>query len=275
LKTKPILGNARFEGAPMQAQAVLGVIASAVLLTPAVLAQAVERTTNLQPFNSLELRSCFDTKVAPGTPERVVINATPEQHDRIAVEQQGSTVEIGLKNGWQDGDVVCRGGRVQVQVTASFAGNEPFAIHSAGSGNVDAEVPAASKLTTQIAGSGNLALRGAADECELSVSGSGDVGASSLDCARAAEVEVAGSGSVTMRGKTKDCEFEIHGSGDVHAQDYACDSADVEVNGSGSVDLAAIGALDVEIHGSGDVTYSGEPQLRGMDVHGSGRVRKR
>jgi hypothetical protein len=259
----------------MQARVVLVVITTAVLFAPVVLAQAVDRTTNLQPFDSLELRSCFDTKVAPGTPERVVINATPEQHDRIAVEQQGSTVEIGPKNGWQDGDVVCRGGRVQVQVIASFAANEPFAIHSAGSGNVDAEVPAASKLTTQVAGSGNLALRGAADECELSVAGSGDVAASSLDCARAAEVDVAGSGSVTMRGKTKHCELEVHGSGDVRAEDYACDSADVEVNGSGSVDLAAIGELDVEIHGSGDVTYAGEPKLLGMDVHGSGSVRKR
>jgi hypothetical protein len=259
----------------MQPHVVLGVIASAVLCTPVVLAQAVDRTTNLQPFNSLELRSCFDTKIAPGTPERVIVSATPDQHDRIAVEQQGSTVEIGLKNGWQDGDVVCRGGRVQVQVVASFAANEPFAIHSAGSGNVDAEVPAASKLKTEVAGSGNVAVRGAAEDCELSVAGSGDVAASSLDCARAAEVEVAGSGSVTLRGKTKDCEFEVHGSGDVRAQDYACDSAEVEINGSGSVDLGTVAALDVEIHGSGDVTYSGEPTLRGMDLHGSGSLRKR
>jgi hypothetical protein len=259
----------------MQARVVLGIIAGAVLASPAVLAQAVDRTTNLQPFNSLELRACFDTKVAPGTPERVTINATLEQHDRISVEQEGSRVEIGFKGGWQDGDVVCRGGRVQVQVIASFAANEPFAIHSAGSGNVDAEVPAASKLSAQVAGSGNMVVRGAAEDCELSVAGSGDVAANSLNCARAAEVEVAGSGSVALRGKTKDCEFEIHGSGDVRAEDYACDSADVEISGSGSVDLGTIGSLDVEIHGSGDVTYSGEPTLRDMDLHGSGRLHKR
>ena len=259
----------------MHAQVVFGVIASALLISPAVFGQAVDRTTNLQPFDKLELRSCFDTKVTPGTPERVIVNATPEQHEHILVEQEGSTVVIGLKNGWQDGDVVCRGGRVQVQVTASFAANEPFAIHSAGSGNVDAEVTAASKLTAQVAGSGNMALRASAEDCDVSVAGSGDVRASKVDCARAAEVEVNGSGSVTLQGKGKDCEFEIHGSGDVSAEDYACESADVEISGSGSVDLPAIGGLEVEIHGSGDVTYSGEPKLRGMDIHGSGRLRKR
>jgi hypothetical protein len=162
-----------------------------------------------------------------------------------------------------------------VQVFASFAPNEPFAIHSAGSGNVDAEVPAASKLTAHVAGSGNLVVRAAAEDCDVSVAGSGDVEAKMLDCARGVDVEVAGSGSVVLRGKTKDCEFEIHGSGDVRAEDYGCDSADVDINGSGSVELAAIGSLDVEIHGSGDVTYSGEPTLRGMDLHGSGSVRKR
>ena len=58
------------------------------------------------------------------------------------------------------------------------------------------------------------------------------------------------------------------------ANDYACDSADVEINGSGSVDLAQIAELAVEIHGSGDVTYRGEPKLRRMEVHGSGGVRQ-
>ena len=120
-----------------------------------------------------------------------------------------------------------------------------------------------------------MALRGGAEDCELSVAGSGDLEASKLDCVRATEVEVNGSGSVTMEGKTKDCEFEIHGSGNVRAQGYACDSADVEIAGSGSVDLPTLSALDVEIHGSGDVTYGGEPTLRGVDIHGSGRLRKR
>ena len=164
---------------------------------------------------------------------------------------------------------------MQIQVAASFAANEPFAIHSGGSGSVEAEVPAASKLTAQVAGSGNMALRGAAGDCEFSVAGSGDVAVNTVDCTRAAEVDVAGSGSVTLQGRGKECEFEIHGSGDVRAQDYACESADVEIHGSGSVDLPAIGVLDAEIHGSGDVTYSGEPTVRGMDIHGSGRLRKR
>ena len=88
------------------------------------------------------------------------------------------------------------------------------------------------------------------------------------------EVAVHGSGDATLQGKTKSCEFAIHGSGDVTANDYACDSAEVEINGSGSVDLAQIAELAVEIHGSGDVSYRGEPKLRRMEVHGSGSVRQ-
>jgi hypothetical protein len=259
----------------MHAHVVLGVLGGVLFVSPVVLAQAVDRTTDLQPFNTLELSACFDTRVGPGTPERVTVTATPEQHELIVVEQSGSTLDVKLKNGWDDGNVVCRGERVRVEVTASFAGNEPFAIHSRGSGNVDAEIPTASKLDASVSGSGNMTLRGAGQDCEVSVAGSGDVVARSLDCAATTEVEISGSGSVTLQGKTKSCEVEVNGSGDVRAQDYACDSADVEINGSGSVDLPAIQALEAEIHGSGDVTYSGEPTLRGMDIHGSGRLRKR
>ena len=125
-------------------------------------------------------------------------------------------------------------------------------------------------MAASVAGSGDLALRGSAGECEITIAGSGSVVARALECATTTEVAVHGSGDATLRGKTKTCEFEIHGSGDVTASDYACDSADVEINGSGSVDLAEIADLAVEIHGSGDVNYRGEPKLRRMEVHGSG-----
>ena len=83
-----------------------------------------------------------------------------------------------------------------------------------------------------------------------------------------------GSGSTKVAGKTKTCNLVVNGSGGVAADGLECDSADVAINGSGSVGLAKIASLNVQINGSGNVKYRGEPTLRGVAVNGSGKLIK-
>lgn len=262
----------------MQPKLIPIVVVSAWLATPlAAVSQVVERAQNLEPFTTLDLGGCFDTTLTAGSPERIVVSATEEQHAKIRVEQSGGTVTVEPLDGWNDGGLwneLCRAARVRIQVTASFAQDASVELRVRGSGNLDAEVPAAGTLSASVGGSGNLALRGSAGSCEITISGSGDVTARSLECATATEVAVHGSGDAVLQGRTKTCSFEVHGSGDVTANDYACESADVEINGSGSVDLAQVADIAIEIRGSGDVSYRGEPKLRRLNVHGSGGVRQ-
>jgi hypothetical protein len=260
----------------MQAQIISIVFACACLVLPrAASSQPVERTQDLKPFTTLELNGCFDTKLATGASNRIVVSATPEQHDKLRVEQSGDVVSVGSVEGWRESWNLCRGNHIEIVVTASFAKDGPVDLRVSGSGDLDAEVPTVAKLSASVSGSGNLVLRGAARDCELTVSGSGGVSARSLDCAATTKVAVRGSGGATLQGKTQSCGFEIHGSGGVSADDYACESADVAIHGSGSVELAKIADIAVEINGSGDVTYRGEPKLRRMNIHGSGGLRQR
>jgi hypothetical protein len=261
----------------MQVQIVSIVVAAAWLANPsAALSQAVERAQDLKTFSTLELDGCFDTKLVPGSPNRIVVTATAEQHDKIRIEQDGETVTVGptdrdwggFWNNW------CRDGAIAVLVTANFAKDSPVDLRVRGSGDLDAEVPAAARLTASVAGSGDITLRGSAGDCEISIAGSGDVRARTLECAGETEVDVHGSGDATLQGRTKTCSFEVHGSGDVAASDYACESADVAIHGSGSVGLSTVADIAVEIHGSGDVSYRGEPRVRRLNVHGSGELRR-
>jgi putative autotransporter adhesin-like protein len=249
--------------------------AAALLAASAALGQPVERAQDLQPFDKLELHGCFNSRLEPGRPERITINATPEQHERIRVRQEGGIVSVEPIE-WRNNDwgSFCRDGRIEVRITADFAKDDSVTLGVHGSGDLDAEVPAVARLTVRVAGSGDLSLRGAANDCDLSVSGSGDAVARGLACAATTEVSVHGSGSVTLEGKTESCEFEVHGSGDVIADDYACESAEASIYGSGSVDLAEVANLEVEIHGSGDVSHRGQPALRGVEIHGSGKVNR-
>jgi hypothetical protein len=263
----------------MRRQIVPLVIVAAWLASPtAASSQAVERAQDLRPFSTLELTGCFDTKLVPGSPNRIAVTATAEQHERIRIEQDGDTVTVGPTDRDRDwGEFwsgACRDGSIEIFVTASFAKDSSVDLRVRGSGDLDAEVPAVAALAASVAGSGDLAVRGSASDCEIRIQGSGDVRARALECAATIEVAVHGSGDATLQGRTKTCSFEVHGSGDVAAADYACESADIAIHGSGSVDLANISDIAVEIHGSGDVSYRGEPKLRRMNVHGSGELRQ-
>ncbi|HUL81379.1 MAG TPA: DUF2807 domain-containing protein [Gammaproteobacteria bacterium] len=253
----------------------LTVPTAVLLLSPlAALAQGADKTTDLKPFDTLEVGGCFDTKLTPGTPERVVVTATAEQYARMRVVQEGKTVKVGFKERSFDDYNICRDGKITVSITANFAKDQPVDLRFAGSGSADADVPRVAKLTAATSGSGGLTLRGAASDCRLAVAGSGSTDARSLTCDASTGVAVNGSGSTKLNGKTKVCEFMINGSGGVGADEFACDSADVSINGSGSVTLAKIADLKVEINGSGNVKYHGQPTLRGLSVHGSGKVQQ-
>ena len=243
-----------------------------LLGSSAALAQAADKTTDLKPFDKLQVEGCFDARLVPGTPARAIVSATADQQQRIRVEQDGKRVRIGFAE--RDDYNVCRGGPIRVAITANFEKTDSVDLGVAGSGSLDANVPRVAGLTAAVAGSGRVALKGAAGDCNLNVAGSGAVDATALACDSSARVGVQGSGSTKVAGKTKTCNLVVNGSGGVAADGLECDSADVAINGSGSVGLAKIASLNVQINGSGNVKYRGEPTLRGVAVNGSGKLIK-
>jgi hypothetical protein len=243
-----------------------------LLGSSAALAQAVDKATDLKSFDRLQIEGCFDARLEPGTPARAVVSATADQQQRIRVEQDGKHVRVGFAE--RDDYNVCRGGPIRVAITASFEKTDSVELGVAGSGSLDAMVPRVADLRASVAGSGRIALKGAAGDCNLNVAGSGAVDASALACDSSAKIGVQGSGSAKVAGKTKTCNLVVNGSGGVAADGLECDSADVAINGSGSVGLAKLGSLNVQINGSGNVKYRGEPTLRGVAVNGSGKLIK-
>ena len=258
----------------MPARIGLLAIPVAVLLgSAAALAQAEEKTTDLKPFDKLEVQGCFDAKLEPGTPARAVVDATADQQQHIRVQQDGKRVRIGFAEK-EDYSNLCRGSPIRVSITASFSGSDAVELGIAGSGSLDANVPRAAKLAGAVAGSGKIALRGAAADCTLNIAGSGSADASAFACDSWSRSRSKARDPRNSGDKTKSCELVVDGSGGVTTDGLECDSADVTINGSGSVALAKVASLNVQINGSGNVKYRGEPTLRGIAVNGSGRLIK-
>ena len=107
----------------------------------------------------------------------------------------------------------------------------------------------------------------------VSISGSGDVVVSDLDCT-VFEAAVSGSGTFVMSGTCDRLQLSISGSGDFDGEDLQLAEADVSINGSGDALLMVSDELRVSINGSGNVEYLGDP-VTDLDINGSGSVNKR
>jgi Putative auto-transporter adhesin, head GIN domain len=104
----------------------------------------------------------------------------------------------------------------------------------------------------------------------ISISGSASAQASGVEAERF-EARISGSGDMELKGSAGDLAAWISGSGDMRLYGLSVRRAEVDVSGSGNVQLSAAESLDVEVSGSGDVSYRGNP-ARSVRISGSGSV---
>ncbi len=87
------------------------------------------------------------------------------------------------------------------------------------------------------------------------------------------QFDLAGSGKLNATGVAERVDIEIAGSGSVDLQQLVARHVSVEIAGSGKGTVHATETLAVEIAGSGNIDYIGSPEIR-KDIAGSGGVRQ-
>lgn len=125
-----------------------------------------------------------------------------------------------------------------------------------------------------LSGSGEIKIPDAitGNKLYVDISGSGNLDASDA-VFNSADLEVSGSGDLELAGSTNDLEARVSGSGNIDCLDFPVKTAAVEVSGSGKIKVNVSESLDAEVSGSGDVYYEGDPQVT-VHISGSGNVRK-
>lgn len=94
------------------------------------------------------------------------------------------------------------------------------------------------------------------NKCRIRVSGAGDLKAHNLSCNNI-ECRVSGSGDVELRGTAEEGSFRVSGSGDIKAYDFVVKRLECSVSGSGDIKANASETIDASASGSGDVKYRG------------------
>lgn len=86
------------------------------------------------------------------------------------------------------------------------------------------------------------------------------------------ELAASGAVNVTCSGVTEAMKVAISGAGSVDGRQLVAKTANVNISGSGSVDLHAVDELTVKISGAGQVRYIGEPKIT-KNISGMGSIK--
>lgn len=86
-------------------------------------------------------------------------------------------------------------------------------------------------------------------------------------------VDITGSGDVDLEGSANQLDAEISGSGEVAAYGLVVKNARLKVSGSGDIRTTVTQSVRARISGSGKIKIAGNPADRDTDVSGSGKIK--
>ncbi len=204
------------------------------------------RTYQVAGFNGIDLRGSDDVDVRVGTGFSVRAEGPSDQLDRLKIERDGDTLEVGRQNGTNFG--WSKGAKVTVYVTLPRLTD----VSISGAGTMAVDRVEGGGFEGGIAGSGNL-----------------EIAALQVDDAK---FSIAGSGTVRATGSARNLEVKIPGSGDIDGSKLQAQAAKISIYGSGSVRAIVDGPARVEIMGSGDVDLGPKARCTTSKM-GSGSVR--
>lgn len=197
-------------------------------------------------FSGVTASGSFDIIVTNGPTNALKIEADQNLLQYIETDNRNGVVEVSTRDGYN----------LQPKTAIKVYATAPAftRIGVSGSGNIksNGKVVSNSVLRTSVSGSGDIVLE--------------------VDAPKV-ETDISGSGSATMKGTTKDFSAQISGSGDIRCFELLSENTDVDIAGSGDVEVYASKNLDVDIAGGGDVRFKGNPAVK-QNTAGSGSVKR-
>lgn len=232
-----------------------------IFMTGIALAKAQEKVINdanarevkVESFEGVEISGSIDLYLTQGDVEKVALSAKdPADLENIEAVVEDDMLKIRFKKNksWWSNQWNTMGKHYRAYVSAKTLNR------------------------VGLAGSGNIFVQGMinADHFSLEISGSGNFEGSVK--ANNLELNQSGSSNVKIRGSATEASFNTSGSGNVMGYDMQVDNCDIDISGSGNIQLTANKELSATTSGSGNISYKGNAVIRNISTSGSGKIRK-
>ncbi|MDP3970100.1 MAG: head GIN domain-containing protein [bacterium] len=209
--------------------------------------ETVTETRDVSDFSNIQLNGFGNLIIEQGSQEALEIETGNNLMKYIKTEVKGDTLVIEYKKAWLVGLMMLKN---HDETNFNLSVKDLDNISLSGSGDIVTEDFETTDLSIDISGSGDVDMNIQAKQLDSNVSGSGEF---------------------DLTGEVVNQSITISGSGKYRAFDLASQVAEVEISGSGEIELDVDDALDVSISGTGDVKYTGNPSIT-QSITGSGDI---
>lgn len=261
-----------------------------LLALPALMQQATAQTTSsngrdtreLPAFTAVRLDTRVSVIVRQGSPQRVVVEAAPDDLLKVQTVVVNSQLRISTER------TSTRIGPVEFNIrTATLTG--PVQVYLMmpivhrlaviSSGRLQADTVQAQRLALGVSSSGQLLLgavqassvRGGAGEQRAGLSSTGKMTIRQLQ-ADTLRAMLSSSGSITAAGVCAYSSLGSSSSGRINTQALVVQDCQARLSSSGSCQVNVVRTLDARLSSSGSMVVSGRPQIT-SHTSSSGRVR--
>ncbi|MFT7032040.1 MAG: hypothetical protein ACJA2S_000536 [Cyclobacteriaceae bacterium] len=219
---------------------------------------------DLSSFGKISVGQSIKLTLEKGSENKVRIETSGVEADRVITEVSGSNLDIRMKKGNYRSTTV--------EVYLIFKG-ELEGIKAGSSASVQSKSKIISKeLTIKVSSSAKLELDTKTDELEIRVSSSGRANLT-VDTENL-NIGVSSSGKLEVAGTTNFQSFDVSSSGRFMAYDLSSEKAKANISSSGSAEITVAKELIANASSSGRISYKGNPDKVLTDSSSSGRVRK-
>lgn len=220
---------------------VCGGIGAAVLALAMPLSFADTLTRPATGVTRIHFKLPGELLVRAGSEEKLTVEAEAKVLPRIDIAIAGETLTLSSKQGFKTDKPL----RITLTLKALRS------LRSEGSGNAMVEHFGGTDIEIDARGSGNIRLH--------------DVRPARL------AIRIDGSGNVEATGSGKAVTARIDGTGTIDAAGFVAQSAQVRIEGSGTIRVHADDTLHAEIGGAGNIEYKGKAKVT-QSITGAGSV---
>ena len=222
----------------------------------------VNKSYDFNNFTEIEISNAFVYDITRADNISININCHENLVEHLDISQSGNRLYIRMKDGsYTNSDISASLTLPALSKLIVSGASKGSAKGFATNQSMDISVSGASQLETNIeAGTTGLDISGASKiKGNLKTSG--------------AHFKVSGASHVTLQGSaTADCTLDVSGASTLDIADFKMNNADVTVSGASTATIYASGDLKIEVTGASTVKYSGNPNIKALNVSGASKA---
>ncbi len=205
------------------------------------------RTYSNSQFTQVNISSALTANIKQSNTYSITITANARTLNQIVVSQNGNTLAIGVKPGFNVGVFFAKAEITMPKLDAISVSGASHAT-ATGFGNED-------PFNANVAGASSLQMN-------------------SFQAANIT-VDLSGASTLTANGQANDLVATISGASTLNISGLSINDADMQISGASHATINLSGRLDANVSGASSLQYSGQPTLGNITTSGASTVTKK